>query len=48
MRILLTLYGTAYLHNHPEPDPSHLAWERQALTAARQQGVKPRVWWTVG
>ena len=37
--ILLTLYGTAHIHNHPEPDPARLAWERASLAAAASPGV---------
>jgi glycosyltransferase involved in cell wall biosynthesis len=33
--VLLTLYGTAYIHDHPEPGAARLAWERESLSAAR-------------
>jgi glycosyltransferase involved in cell wall biosynthesis len=39
VRILLALYGTAHLHNHPMPDPARLEWEHQALAAARHPDV---------
>jgi glycosyltransferase involved in cell wall biosynthesis len=37
--ILLTLYGTAWIHNHPGPDPARLAWERASLGAVHHPCV---------
>jgi D-inositol-3-phosphate glycosyltransferase len=39
VRILLTLYGTAHIHNQPTPDLARLAWEHYALAAARRPSV---------
>ncbi|MFY1633637.1 glycosyltransferase [Solwaraspora sp. WMMB335] len=40
VEILLTLYGTAYVHSHPAPDPGRLVWEQRSLTVAGQPGVR--------
>jgi glycosyltransferase involved in cell wall biosynthesis len=37
--ILLTMYGTAHIHNHPLPDPGRLAWELRSLAAVHSPGV---------
>jgi glycosyltransferase involved in cell wall biosynthesis len=37
--ILLALYGTTRIHDHPGPDPARLAWERGCLTATSKPGV---------
>jgi D-inositol-3-phosphate glycosyltransferase len=39
VRILLALYGTTHIHDHPEPDPARLAWEHAGLAAARDTRV---------
>lgn len=39
LRILLALYGTARIHNHPAPDPGRLAWEHASLAAVRNPGI---------
>lgn len=38
--ILLTLYGTARIHDHPAPGAARLAWEHESLTAAGQPGIR--------
>jgi D-inositol-3-phosphate glycosyltransferase len=40
VRILLTLYGTADIHDLPTPNPARLDWEHYALAAARRPGVR--------
>ena len=39
IRVLLALYGTAYLHSPSEPSPDRLVWEQHALTAAAHPQV---------
>ena len=38
--ILLTLYGTAYLHNPSNPDPDRRTWEHNSLTATVHPAVR--------
>lgn len=38
--VLLALYGTAYIHGHPELDPGRLAWERASLATAASPGIR--------
>ncbi|MBO0802840.1 MAG: glycosyltransferase family 4 protein [Nocardiopsaceae bacterium] len=38
--VLLTLYGTAHIHDHPAPGAARLAWEHASLTAARHATVR--------
>lgn len=38
--ILLTLYGTARIHDHPAPGAERLAWEHESLAAARHTAVR--------
>ncbi len=37
--VLLALYGTAWIHGHPGPDPARLAWERASVAAVHHAGV---------
>jgi glycosyltransferase involved in cell wall biosynthesis len=39
VKILLTLYGTAHINNHPHPWSARLEWEHAGLAAARYPGV---------
>ncbi|WP_395110627.1 glycosyltransferase family 4 protein [Actinomadura sp. SCN-SB] len=37
--ILLTPYGTAHIHGHPDPDPARLDWEHHGLNATTAPGI---------